>query len=871
MASLFNIGVGGLRAQQSALNVVGQNITNASTPGYSRQRVELEAIGGGSIEGLLGAAGARVTGAVRVVDPFIADQIRADMSLTGELRTLNERIRQAEAVLYDDENGLDQSIQSFFAALENASVDPSNLALREFVLSSAKSLGLRFNGIAERLNTEADAVATSVDSVLQRINDLATNLGQLNGRIAELQDGRSSAALNAMLDQRESVLKEMSGLVGVTVIEQDDGQMNVLLGKGHTLVLGHRIGTLSMTNDGSVLLQPFDSKRKENVTGSVNGGELGGLISYREDVLGAAQNKLGRIAAAISSTVNEQHKLGVDLNGNFGGDVFRDVNSADLVRHRVEYLSNELGSPNKGQVNVYVEDVTEVPASDYVVRFSSVDDGAFTITREEDGALVYQGILLGDAQTVAFDGLRVEFENNDFVPGSALKIRPFAAFSENFGSVLNDPAQLALAAPVTAAPDRANRGSATVAVDAATQSEHGIYAAPGELSPPITIEFVTEDRYRLWDASDPTNPQPLQPDLGVLSMSAFSGLLPKEGSTLVRSHGAAVNQLVNPPGFSATLDAGDNGYPAGSVTFADGVDDYRIDLDANLSAREIAASLSGVPGVQGLATTEVTLTDLQTLPGGTPLEVSINGRILTDFSTLGELADAISADEQLNSAGIRAVSDGTSLTLTSIYGDDLNIALQGDASESVMVKGEDGATSELRGSVLGSYDTLTVGGRVRVVMDAGIDMQAQLPGIFAANPIQEAAGFGMQLTLNGNVEVGDRYHVAFNTDGVADNRNALDLAQLGEALFIGDPPRTFAGLYGNLVQDIGSQASQVQINHDAAKSLLQQSESIRESVSGVNLDEEAADLIRYEQAYNASAQVISVARDIFNVLLNSVA
>lgn len=112
--------------------------------------------------------------------------------------------------------------------------------------------------------------------------------------------------------------------------------------------------------------------------------------------------------------------------------------------------------------------------------------------------------------------------------------------------------------------------------------------------------------------------------------------------------------------------------------------------------------------------------------------------------------------------------------------------------------------------------------------------------------------------------------LAFNSGGVADNRNGLALASLSELQIVGDPPRSFSGAYGGMVQTVGIQSAQANLNLQAADSLLAQSETFRESVSGVNLDEEAANLIQHEQAYNAAAQVISIARDIFNTLLNSV-
>ena len=117
-------------------------------------------------------------------------------------------------------------------------------------------------------------------------------------------------------------------------------------------------------------------------------------------------------------------------------------------------------------------------------------------------------------------------------------------------------------------------------------------------------------------------------------------------------------------------------------------------------------------------------------------------------------------------------------------------------------------------------------------------------------------------------EAADEFYVNFNSDGTSDNRNALKFIDLETSGTIGGS-KSFQAAYGSLVEYVATVTKESGINRDAAEQILSQSEALRNSLSGVNLDEEAANLIRFEQVYNASSQVISVARDLFNTLLGA--
>jgi flagellar hook-associated protein 1 FlgK len=170
--------------------------------------------------------------------------------------------------------------------------------------------------------------------------------------------------------------------------------------------------------------------------------------------------------------------------------------------------------------------------------------------------------------------------------------------------------------------------------------------------------------------------------------------------------------------------------------------------------------------------------------------------------------------------------------------------------------------------------TVTVGGRVDITMANGISLQTSptnspLFGDSSLSDFASSSFLGYQVAINGQPKAGDTFTIGFNSNGKNDNRNALAMTALDSIKTLQDGTLSFADGYSKLVEEVGTKSSLSKINTEASKSLLEQTQTMREGISGVNLDEEAADLIKFQQLYQANAQVISVARELFDTLLSS--
>lgn len=525
MASLLNIGITGLSASQSALTTTGNNITNANTPGYSRQRVNFNTMP----QQYVGAAGyigsgVRVTGVERIVSDYMVTQLRMDTSNYQELDTYFSQISQLDSLLADQSTGLTPAMQALFANLQESSKDPTSVPVRQVVLSNLDSLTQRFQSLYERLQTLGQGVNQQLGTYASEVNTLTQNIAKLNREIVT-QQGGAGATPNSLLDQREELLRQLAEQIGVKVVKQDDGMVNVFTGSGQPLVVGTQAATLSTEPSASdpsqqALLLQMGSSGKQDITSLVSGGNIGGLLKFRTGTLDVAYNSLGRLAISISDTMNQQQRLGLDLNGNFGNNLFTDINSASAMQNRVLANFNNTGAGQ--QLGVYIDDSSKLTTSDYRLTFGA--GGSFTLTRLSDNT-VNTGVITvpippGGQIISNSEGFQIQLTAGDFDAGDSFIIQPTRQGAQNIGVSLQTPEGLALAQPIRIGTNASNAGSGTISAgemlavyqaDGVTPLSTFNTSAPGSLNPPLLIQFTSANTYEILDNSNPAAPVPLVP------------------------------------------------------------------------------------------------------------------------------------------------------------------------------------------------------------------------------------------------------------------------------------------------------------------------------------------------------------------------
>lgn len=922
MSGILSNAISGLQASQVALRTAGNNISNANVTGYNRQTANFSS----RVEQRFGSAGFLGNGVntdsvTRVVNDFVTTQLRLDTSAYNQLDKYNTNIGKVDKLFSDISTGLAGGLQDFFAALQNGANDPSSTPARQLIINQADSLTVRYNNLYDRLTEVEKGVNGEIESVTGQISALAKSIAKLNQSISAKNASGSGSEPNDLLDQREEALRKLSELTSVQLVQQDGGDINVFMGNGEPLVVGPKVSNLEVKNGGKIYLS--NDVQASEITDEVSGGQLGGLLKFKTDVLEPSFNELGRVALVMSDAFNKVQTQGLDLNGNYGKAMFSDINSTSISYDRVKHGNNAL--PDDRQISMTIEDTGKITSSDY--KFEILPNTSnYVITRLSDDAVVGQGLLSGAYPTnIEFDGLKLNLESGSFQGGDTFTLQPTRAGARDIHSLLAQPESLAFAVPIRTGTSSGNTGTGMVSSGEIlslldiNKNPLAAFATAGKLSPPVIIRFTSETTYDVLDNSDPGNPKQLNPpmkDQTFIPNRSNAIFTTDKGETRIIGNGARIGlpagRLAASPVYPATA-AQINGYPAEQYTFTTtdpvtGVISTQVMTSAaNASAAQTANQMNNIPGVSAHAYTTATITDINIDPAGftSPLQLSINGENLLEYDATGldttvpnpadgevafnnYLADRINSNANLKALGIRAESSSNPVTgapeihLVASSGVNLDFRFTATNATTNNISINDGMGNpnvRLNGVDDGlpggnEQSAVTVGGKIDITMASGVTLKtapnvSQLLGDSNDPNFAQSSYVGYQINISGQPKAGDVFTVNFNNNSTNDNRNALLLTGLETKATIADGTMSFGQGYGRLVEEVGTKSNLSQINTDASKSLLDQTKTMRDGISGVNLDEEAANLIQFQQLYTANARVITVAKDLFDTLVRS--
>lgn len=917
MSGLLSNAISGLQASQNALRTAGHNIANADTTGFSRQEVKFESRPGQYIgnSGFIGS-GVNTVAIERVIDDFVTKQLRTDTSAFNQLNSYHSYITKIDSLLADTQTGLNANIENFFNAVQSANNDPSASSSRQLVINQANALSSKFHNLFERIDEVQHSVNSDIASVASQITSLAKNIASLNQAIGEASASANSQKPNDLLDKRDQALLELSTLTSIQTHTSSNGDINVSVGSGQALVMGNISSSMSVERDGRV--QISSPAGAFTLSTEIMGGKIGGLMRFRDEVIAPSLNQLGLVAITLADEMNRLQSQGIDLEGQFGSPLFTDINSDLAIQNRVSHAATN-ASPQDRIMTVTIDDTSKLSGSDY--RFKIIPNTLnYVITRENDDTIVNQGMLSGSYPvSLSFDGITVNLQSGSFQGGDSFTIQPTRQAAKQLDVIMTRPEDLALASPLRTATSASNSGSGQVdlgqvlSTTGADGKALALFAKSGQLSPPMIIRFTSSTTYEVLDNSDPANLKPLTPPMAEqtftpgINNKIFSE---NKGETLIEGKGTRVGL---PQGRTATsgLTAGvsmSNQYLAEQLRFTTtspngSVSTQALTTSAGASAAQTANLLNSLPGVTANAYTTATINNLSIAPAdaGLPTQISLNGvnllgiansgteylddvPDLTDAQALNDyLAKQINNNSNLAAQGIRAVSTTNPLTgaaelnVVSSTGENLDIRLLASNASSLDVKDALGNPNvRLTGSNAGGGEQtgVLVGGKIDLVLAEGKSLEtaptdSPLFGDSTAQNFSQSNYRGIQVTISGQPAAGDVFTIGFNIDAANDNRNGANMVALQTQGITNGGSRTIGQTYTKLVEDIGTKSNLSKINSEASKSLLLQTQSTRDGISGVNLDEEAAHLIQFQQMYQANAQVISVARQLFDTLLNS--
>lgn len=433
MASgMLGIAVSGLTAFQRSIETTSHNISNVNTEGFSRQRVELATtLPQFTGAGYLGT-GVKVENIARSYDQFIIGQLRSSTSAFGEIDNYKSYASQVDNLLADPATGMDPVIQSFFNSVNDVANDPSSIAVREVMLSEAKSLSHRFATVGGRFEELKAQVNSDLKTMTQTINSYTEGVADLNKRIsADLGKVNGQQEPNDLMDKRDTLLKKLSELVDVTVIPQKSGMVSVVMNNGQSLVMDGQATKLGIQSNEfdptklEITLMP-EGEEPQVITHQIMGGKLAGSLRFRDEILDPAQQKLGAVAAAIAMEVNSVHETGYDLEGNAGQALFKFNGVTEVPAMAVSTNTSAAtvtAAFNNININPTGASSADLDTSDYLLKY----DGAnYTLTRMNDEVVIPLTASAGSPSILT------PTNPSDKLPGITLEIDSVPAADDQF-------------------------------------------------------------------------------------------------------------------------------------------------------------------------------------------------------------------------------------------------------------------------------------------------------------------------------------------------------------------------------------------------------------------------------------------------------
>ncbi len=310
--SNFTIGLSGLNAAQSALDVVGNNVANAATEGYHRQRIELSPATFGDV-----AAGVSVVGVTRMIDTLLESEIMRQESSYGQVSQELSLLSTVETALaeFSDSGGLNATIDTFFESLRALAANPLEHTTRSETLSSAQALTSEFRRLGSSLTRMGDEITLDAQNAVDSINGLAAQIAELNAKIQAIEVGPGQGGANNMRDQRDQMIVELSKLIGAETQARENGIIDVTVA-GIPVVTGSMVINLTVgaSQDQTLVLSAAGA---EGTSLEAEGGRLGGLLSLKNELLANLRDDLDTLTQTIVYEVNRSHVQGLGPDGSF--------------------------------------------------------------------------------------------------------------------------------------------------------------------------------------------------------------------------------------------------------------------------------------------------------------------------------------------------------------------------------------------------------------------------------------------------------------------------------------------------------------------------------------------------------------------------
>lgn len=577
---LLNIARTGVLAPQSQLGVTSNNIANANTAGYHRQVATQSTLESQRFGNSFYGTGTYVDDVKRIYNDYAARELRIGQTTLSGAEASYGKLSELDQLFSQIGKMVPQSLNSLFTGLNSLADLPADLGIRSSTLNDAKQLANSLNQMQSSLNGQLTQTNDQITGMTKRINEISKELANLN---LELMKSPNQDAI--LLDKQDALVQELSQYAQVNVIPQDNGAKSIMLGGSVMLVSGEIAMTMD-TKTGNPFpneLQLMSSIGSQSVSADPSklGGQLGALFEYRDQTLIPASHELDQLALGIADNFNKMQQQGLDLNGQVGANIFRDINDPLMSLGRVGGYSNNTGNATLG---VNIDDTRLLTGGSYELSFTA--PASYELRDTETGGIT--PLTLNGSTLEGGAGFSINIKAGAMASGDRFAIRPTAGAANGITVEMTDPKGIAAASPKITA-DAANSGNTQVKLTQITNRSAANFPITGS---ELTIQLDTTaipPTYEAFDASGTSlgAAAPYTPP----SISAF-------GFTFeVDSTAAASNDRFT---FNLAFAEGDNSNAVamaklseskvmngGKSTLADVFENTKIDIGSKTKAAEV--------------------------------------------------------------------------------------------------------------------------------------------------------------------------------------------------------------------------------------------------------------------------------------------
>ncbi|MGD0835189.1 MAG: flagellar hook-associated protein FlgK [Polyangia bacterium] len=363
-----------MNVYRAQIATASNNIANADTPGYAREEAvatEAEPVSEAGSNSYIGS-GVTLQAVIEERDPNVEAQLPTAFSNSSSSSAESNALSDVTALDPQATGGVANALGSFYAALTNLSQNPGDSELRQAAVDSAQSLATAFNTTANSISSAQSGIDQNVTSLVSQVNGLVSDVANLNGGIAlAVNSGRTP---NDLIDQRQNDLDQLAQMIGAQPVTSDHGTVNVVLPNGTCLVSGTVASQLTAQADPAngghvdVVFQSPDGSTPAALDQSDVGGQIGGLLSARDNGLGTALSSLNNLALNLTSVINQQSEQGYALDGTTGHNLFAALTSSTNAAANMAVDSSVSADPSllaaAGSVSLSSTGVATVASGD---------------------------------------------------------------------------------------------------------------------------------------------------------------------------------------------------------------------------------------------------------------------------------------------------------------------------------------------------------------------------------------------------------------------------------------------------------------------------------------------------------------------------